>query len=118
MLGGMPQSPQTPAAQSPGRGVAFVERWVLPYLRDPALWPVLFVLVGHGVVAIAILLLLAARDGSGAGWVVLGLVAAASAGVARFERRWHGLGALSAVLLATWLLAGGLAVVADRYRLY
>lgn len=107
-------------ARGPERslGLAFTERFVLPYVRDPGLWPVLLVIIGHLVLALALLLLLAARDGHTAAWVLLGFCAAGSVAIARFEWRRLGLGALSGIILASWLLGAVLALVADHHDLY
>ena len=93
----------------------WIETWVLPYVREPSLWPVLVALLGHVVVGIAPLVLYVVRTGSvEAGLVLVGLVLA-SVGLVGFEVfrfRWPG--GVTAALVATWATSLGLAWVADR----
>jgi hypothetical protein len=53
------------------RGVSRVERALLPFLREPTLWPVFAVLVAHAVVIIAPMLVLVWRERLG--WSIVGL---------------------------------------------
>jgi hypothetical protein len=90
----------------------FLERWVLPYLRDSTLWPILLVLVAHVVAFLAPLILWAARDGGAASLATVGAFAALTGAGFWLERRQRGgIGAFSALLVCTWLLAGALAAV-------
>jgi hypothetical protein len=97
----------------------WVEQWILPFVHDSTLWPVLLVLIGHAAAFLTAALLLALRDrGLGAMAALLGLVFL-SVSVVRYE--WACLrrpAALSGVVLATWLLSCALAVVADHYGVF
>lgn len=88
---------------------------MLPYVREPALWPVLIALLGHVVVGLSPLMLSVWRTGSVyAGLALLGLLLG-SCGLVAFEIyrfRWPGPVALTCLL--TWLAGGGVAWLADR----
>jgi len=104
-----------PDAAAPPAWPLWVEEWVLPYLREPALWPVLLALLGHVVVVIAPLCLAVARTGSG--WALLGLLmlAAGSAWLCRWELSVRGRpGSVAATVGLTWLVSLVSAWGADR----
>jgi len=92
--------------------------WLAGYFDEPALWPVTFVLLAHGVLAIAVALLDAIRRQGALAIVVL--VAAAGltvwAGV-RDWRRGH-LGFATPTLIGLWTLGALSAWAADRANLY
>jgi hypothetical protein len=96
-------------------GPSWVDRWLLPFVREPTLWPVLLVVIGHAMAIIAPLLLLAVRDRSvPASVALLGLVAVSGVTV-RFDLRRSGRpAALSWVVLVTWLGSGAVAWLAHR----
>lgn len=93
----------------------WVEDWVLPYVTEPALWPVLLALLGHVVVVIAPLVLAVARTGSL--YAVAGLVvlAAVSAVFVRWELRVRGRpSAVTGAVVGTWIVSLVSAWGADR----
>ena len=96
----------------------WVDRFILPFVREPTLWPVLIVLIAHAVAFIGPALLFAVRDG-GRGWAAaLALLALLSLAVVRFEwRRDQRLAALSAVTAVTWLGSVAFAYVSHRAHL-
>jgi hypothetical protein len=94
-----------------------VDRWLLVFVREPTLWPVLLVLIGHAVVLLAPLFLWAFRDGQGGSACTVVLLAAASVAGIAWELRDRGPGALTGLLLSTWTLSAAAAVAADHYRL-
>ena len=56
----------------------FLDEWVAPYFEEGTLWPVLFALLAHLTVLIALLFLQAYRSGAPWAWagiVFLGLIA-------------------------------------------
>lgn len=107
-----------PAPARP-RSVAFVERWILPYASESALWPVLVVVLAHVAAFTAPLVLFALRDGSGAAGGVLAALALASLLLLRFEwRHWGRPGALAGMLAAAWLLTAAAAWLAHHYRVF
>jgi hypothetical protein len=96
-----------------------VEGWILPYLRDSTLWPVLVVVIAHVVPFIAPMLLLAIRDLRVSAMGALLVIAYVTFAGARWEVRNGGrLGALSAVLAVTWAVGAIVAYVADRNALF
>lgn len=93
----------------------WIETWVLPYVREPTLWPVLVALLGHVVVGIVPLVLFVVRSGSVRGGLVLGGMVVGSLGLFGFEVfRFRRPGAVSVVVGATWVVSLGLAWLADR----
>ena len=108
----MAEPPPDPFA-SPSK----VDRWLLVFVRESTLWPVLLVLVGHAVALVAPLLLWAGRDGeSGPAWT-LGLLALPCAYGIAWELKSRGPGALTGLILSTWGLSVAAAIAADRYGL-
>lgn len=97
----------------------WVERFILPFVREGPLWPILIVVMSHAAAFLAPLLLLSLRDRTSAAGAALAGVALLSAGVVRYEvRRLRRISALSGVLFATWLLSAVLAWIADRYGIF
>lgn len=112
----MPDRPPLRVVESPPPGwPEWMENWVIPYVREPALWPVLLALLGHVVVALVPMMLATVRDQ--AGWAILGLLAlsALSAWLVGFEvRRFHRPRGVTLAVVSTWLVSVGLAWLADR----
>jgi hypothetical protein len=99
--------------ESPSR----VDRWLLVFVREPTLWPVLLVVIGHAGALVAPLMLWAFRDGQrGSAWTLALLTVASVAGIT-WELRDRGLGALTGLLLSTWALSVAAAVAANHYHL-
>lgn len=89
------------------RGPSRLERAVLPFVREPTLWPILLVLVAHVVVFVAPLLVVAWRDGGGwaiAGLCVTGALSATASVLEIRDRRRPG--SITALLAVVWLLCG------------
>jgi len=88
-------------------------------LREPTLWPVWLVVIGHAVVLLAPTLLMALRDGRGSAALAVVIVAVATLrgfyGQLRAHRR---LGPLHGTILVTWLLAIGLAIGAHHWGIF
>lgn len=112
----------TPApTEPPGPfdGPSWIDRWLLPFVREPTLWPVLLVVVLHVVAFVAPMLLLWLRDGrTGALAGLLPVVALSGAGAWLELRSRERAGALCGVIAATWLLSAGAAIVADRAGIF
>jgi hypothetical protein len=90
----------------------WVEQWVLPFIRESGLWPVLVALLGHVLVLIAPLLLALWRGNPGAS-VPLTVLILASFWLCKTEHEANGrLGAVTGVVLGSWLASAGLAWVA------
>ena len=102
----------------PFRGYGWIDRLVLPFVREPTLWPIGIVLFGHAIAFLAPLLVLAVRDHSGL--ASLGIVVTAALGVfaVRRERRVSGrLGPWAALTTATWVSSIVGACAAARWGL-
>lgn len=94
---------------------AWLEQWILPYLREPSLWPVLIAVMGHVVVVVVALELDVWREGSIGSGITLAALIAATAGGCGFEvRRVGGPGALTYTLALTWAASVGGAWIAAR----
>jgi hypothetical protein len=117
---GNPQSgARGPTAERESAYGPWAERWLLPFVHDSTLWPVLLVLIGHAAALLAPALLLAVRDRRlAAQGAVLVLAALTVTSVGQQVRRQRRLGALNAVILCVWLLGVALAVLADRYGVF
>lgn len=106
-------APETPPA--PDR----VERYFMPYVRDSALWPVLFAFLGIIATFLSAPMVYVVRDRNliaAAGLLVL--LMGPSAAIVRYERTRHGrAGALTRVLVGTWVAAAVLASVSGYYDL-
>ncbi len=110
-----------PADAEPGsRGYGpWVERWLLPFVYEPTLWPILLVLIGHAAAFGTALILLAVRDRNPAALLALALCAFGTLQVVRYELACRGRpAALCGVLAASWLVSGALAIVADHYGVF
>ncbi len=117
--GGFGSRSGEPDDQREPRGELWVDRWILPALRELTLLPLVLVVVGHVVAFAAPTLLFAVRDRSiGAQMAAFGLVGL-TFGCVRFEIRRYGRPALlSAWVGATWLAAIAAAWACDRYSLF
>lgn len=96
-------------------GETRIDRWVLVFVREPTLWPVLLVVVAHAVAFLGPLLLHVFRDGGAFAAAVLALLAGLSVAGLAWEWRRRGVGALTGLLAATWALSGAAALAADRF---
>jgi hypothetical protein len=111
--------PPGPLAANDSGYSPWAERWLLPFVRDSTLWPVLLVVIAHAAAFLAPALLLALRDRRIPAQAALLLLAAFTInGVWGEIRRRGRVGALNVVVLCIWLLSAVLAVVADRYGIF
>ena len=103
----MTNSPEPEVAVGPSldafRGVSRLERALLPFLREPTLWPVFAVVVAHVVVIIAPMLVLVWRGEHG--WSIVGLALFAASSLLGIvleirDRRRPQL--LSVLIVAVW----------------
>ena len=108
-----------PGNEREPHGELWVDRWILPALRESMLLPIVLVIVGHIVAFTAPMLIFALRDRRiGAQMAVIDL-AVLTFGCVRFEVRRHGRpGLLSAWIGATWLAAIAAAWACNRYSLF
>lgn len=116
---GEPAPPERPGSARAPEGDSRLERFVLPYLRDPTLWPVLLVVIGHAAAFLVPMLLLGLRDRRPSALAaLLGAAVLTGAGVRAEARAVGRPGAFSGALAATWLLAAGAAFAAHRYGIF
>ena len=113
----MSASPPTQSEREP-EDELWVDRYLMPAIREPTLLPLLLVFIGHIVAFLAPLLLFAIRDGSFGSQLGLLLIVFLTQGPVRFEfgrkRRPY---PLSWILLATWVTSGLTAWACDHYKL-
>ncbi len=89
------------------RGTSRLERAILPYLREPTLWPVLLVVLAHAIVLVAQLLVFVWRDGGIGSFMGLGVLAVLSLAAIRLEvRDRRRPGAITALATVIWVLSG------------
>lgn len=92
----------------------WVETWVLPYIDDWSLWPVLVALLGHVAVMISPLVLMAWRTMHPAVFMVVFVLLSISGHIIITERRIRGhLGGITAAVVLLWTMACTLAGVAE-----
>lgn len=93
-----------------------VDLWVMPYLRDSSLWPVLVVLIAHVVAFIAPIMLYAVRDERPGPMVGLGIVALLTLRGFRWEMRTRNqFGAISWLIVVSLLSSVIAAYFASKY---
>ena len=93
----------------------WLEQWVIPYVRDPVLWPVVIAVMGHVVVAVTALELAVWRVGSvGSGLIVLALAVGSIAATGFETRRFGRPGPVSLTLALSWAASIGFAWLAER----
>jgi hypothetical protein len=93
----------------------FVEQWLLPYLREPSLWPVALAVLGHVVVVLVPLMLAVARVGSTGAGVALAGMGLASLAPMRWE--WvseRGFGRATVTIVLVWCSSAAVAWAAGR----
>ncbi len=111
-----PTPPVDPRAEDDPRGV---DLWIMPYIEDSTLRPVLIVVMAHVVAFASPVVLLAVRDRSPgpifATLILLGLTARGF----RFEKNARGkFGAISWILVATWIFTGIAAYFANDMGIF
>ena len=108
-----------PSDEREPRGELWVDRWILPALRELTLLPLVLVVVGHMVAFVAPTLIFALRDRRmGAQMAVFALLTL-TFGCVRFEIRRHGRPALlSAWVGGAWIAAIAAAWACSRYSLF
>lgn len=97
---------------------SLVDRMIAPYFAEPSLWPVLLVLLAHGVLGVGVALLDAIRDGMGFGAISLGFIAVGTLFALAGDLRRRHIGFTSISLLCSWAFGALTAWAADHYGLY
>lgn len=91
----------------------WVDRYLLIFLRESTLWPILLVIVGHVVAFMVPVLLLSIRERRISAIACLLLLGFFTVNIVRFDVGREGRpAALSILALATWALSGCVAWVA------
>lgn len=96
----------------------WIDRYLLPAIRESTLFPLLLVVIGHVVAFIAPALLFSLRDRSFGAMFALFAIGVLTVQCVRFEVGRHGRpDVLSAIIGATWVASGAAAWACDHYHL-
>jgi len=115
----MPESQNSDFDSDSPDGELWIDRYLLPAVREPTMLPILLVVIGHIVAFITPALLFAVRDRSFFAMVALFAIGVLTVQCVRFEvGRYNRPDVLSAILLATWVASGAAAWACDRYELF
>jgi hypothetical protein len=108
-----------PAAQGePGNPSTF-EEWVMPYVEDSTLWPVLLVVIVHMMAFIAPVMLLAVRDRLLGPFLTLGILGGLSVWVFVYDWRVRQRpGPFSWIVVSCWLGSLVMAYYADLHDFF
>ncbi len=112
----MSDAPDTtkPDTTEPSAWPEFVRTWVLPYIKEPTLWPVLIAVLGHVVLLIALDLLAVYRSGDAGAVIMLALMLAGTVYLVQRELRIvGGIAGVSITLVGSWLASVAAAVGAE-----
>ena len=94
-----------------------LERFIMHYFEDSALWPIVIVIMGHLVALSSFTLLPAVRDRKISAMLAAALLLYGSFLVLRWEYQKHGhLGIIALLLAVTWALSGLVAYVGHLYK--
>jgi len=94
-----------------------LERFIMHYFEDSALWPIVVVIVGHLVAISSFTLLMAVRERKISAMLGGALLLYGSFLVLRWEYHRHGRPGIFALLLAiTWILSGLIAYLGHLYK--
>jgi len=92
-----------------------VDMWVMPYLRDSTLWPVLFVMAAAVVAFVAPVMVYAFRDGQLRSFPALAVLAFLTFKIIRWEaRERERFGAISRLIVILWGAAAIAAYLAGQ----
>ena len=107
------QEPEDPRAdQSPS-----LERFIMHYLEDSALWPIVIVIIGHLVALASFALLFAVRERRVSAALATAVMLWGSFLALRWEYRRHGhLGIITVLLAITWLVSALTAYAGHTYK--
>ena len=95
-----------PVEVADGEWPPWFEKWVVPFVSESAMWPVLFALLAHVFVGVGALLLYVVRDGKLSAAAALSILVMASIRGVWFEIQYRKrLGGLTGMLVILWLLS-------------
>ena len=93
------------------------ERFIMHYFEDSMLWPIVIVVMGHGVALASFALLFAVRERKVSAIVATLALLYGSFIAIRWEYRQHGnLGTIAVLLAITWVISGLTAYFGHLYR--
>ena len=96
-----------------------VDLWIMPYIRDSSLWPVLIVLIAHVVAFVTPVLLYAVRDARIGPMIAIGVLAILTVKGFRWEMRTRlAFGAISWLIVVCWTASAIAAYFADRSNFF
>jgi len=100
-------------------GANFVERWLMPFISDSALWPILVVVLAHATILLGSALILSVRDRSiGAMLAVAAISVLSFEGIRNEVRARRRPGPLTGLAAIVWLSSAVAAWAADRAGLF
>lgn len=111
------ESVEEPSPTPAGIWPAWIELWVMPFIEESGLWPVLFAILGHVVVVIAPLLIILSRGGIGAAAPLTGLILL-SFWLCKTEFVGRGVGPVAISVALTWLVSFGVAFAAAQLGVF
>ena len=94
-----------------------IEQFLAVYMKDSMLWPVLIAMIAHTWVALSAVMLMVLRDQNPFAFLPMFVVVFATVGALRrsVARKYR---AIPILVLSSWLIAGGLALIANHYDVY
>ena len=96
-----------------------VDLWIMPYIRDSSLWPVLVVFILHIAAFLAPVLLYAVRDARIGPIVAVAVVGVLTLRGFRWEMRARNqFGAISWLIVVSWAVSAIAAFFADRHDFF
>lgn len=96
-----------------------VDLWIMPYIRDSSLWPVLVVLMAHVVAFVTPVLLYAVRDARIGPIITMGVLSILTVNAFRWEVRTRGqFGAISWLIVVCWSASTIAGYFADRNNFF
>jgi hypothetical protein len=106
---------QTPEARPTRKSFSeWVETWLLPWVDDLSLWPVLFALLGHVMVFLSPLFLFAYRTGNPVFHLAILVFIGISLHIIKSEREYRGhFGGITGALVVLWSGSAAFAVVCE-----
>jgi hypothetical protein len=112
-----PATGEQEAGDSEAKHSAF-HRYLLLYLKDSTLWPVVFVLIAHAAAFLMPVILFSFRDRSPPAMLAIAVLFMLSLRACGDDWHRRKLGPLSGLLMAIWLLAATAAFFADKWQLF
>ena len=97
--------------------ISWFDRLVLPCLKEPALWPVVFVMLAHAAVFLIPTILFSVRDRKPPAMLAIAVLLVVSFRSCGSDWHRRQFGPISGLLLAIWLFAAAGSYFANRWQL-